>query len=87
MDKINIDQFRAVIYRPTPRLANAIVDYELSIRDPKKSTHHSIPREELVSDIQKALIGTATSATQVQRVFPSIKRVSSGPLFQKKCGD
>jgi hypothetical protein len=55
MDKINIDQFRAVIYRPTPRLANAIVDYELSIRDPKKSTHHSIPREELVSDIQRSL--------------------------------
>jgi len=32
-----------------------LVDYELSIRDPKTSTHHSIPREELLSDMQRGI--------------------------------
>lgn len=54
-DKISIDQFRGILYRPTPRLANKVVDYELSIRDPKTSTHHAIPREELLENVQNAL--------------------------------
>ena len=51
-DKVSIDQFRGALYRPTPRLVNKIVDYELSTRDPKTSTHHSIPREELAQSMQ-----------------------------------
>lgn len=54
-DKVSIDQFRAIIYRSTPRLVNKIVDYELSIRDPKTSTHHSIPREELAQSMQNSV--------------------------------
>lgn len=52
-DKVNVDQFRSILYRPTPKLANTMVDYELAVRDPKTSTHHSIPREELVDSMQK----------------------------------
>jgi hypothetical protein len=52
-DKVNIDQFRGILYRPTPRLNEKIVDYELSIRTPQNSTLHSIPREELLETAQR----------------------------------
>lgn len=51
-DKVNIDQFRGILYRPTPRINNKIVDYELSILTPQNSTMHSIPREELLENVQ-----------------------------------
>lgn len=54
-NKVNIDQFRSVLYRPTPRLNAKIVDYELSIRTPQNSTLHSIPREELSEMAQNAV--------------------------------
>lgn len=54
-DKVNIDQFRAILYRPTPRLNEKIVDYELSIRTPQNSTMHSIPREELLEKAQREI--------------------------------
>lgn len=54
-NKVNIDQFRSVLYRPTPRLNAKIVDYELSIRTPQNSTLHSIPREELSEMAQRSV--------------------------------
>lgn len=54
-DHISKDQFYAVLYRSTPRLAEAAVNHLLATKDPSKSTYHAIPREQLLEEAQKGI--------------------------------
>lgn len=54
-DKINIFQFRGLIYRPTPRVAGLVADHLLRSVNPETSNLHRMPRETMVRHAQDAL--------------------------------
>ena len=54
-DHISKDQFYSYLYRPTPRLSEAAVNYVLATKNPSKSTYHAIPKEQLLEEAQKGI--------------------------------